>query len=88
MHEVLDMNTAMLDQIKKLSYPEKLQLVEDVWDDIAQEAAAQPITEELKVELRRRLVEHREHPETAIPWEEAMAALESRNPIHWPHLDH
>ncbi|PIX95690.1 MAG: hypothetical protein CO126_04525 [Hydrogenophilales bacterium CG_4_9_14_3_um_filter_63_34] len=78
MLEELDMNTAMLDQIKKLSYPEKLQLVEDVWDDIAQEAAAQPITEELKAELRRRLAEHREHPETSIPWEEAMAALESR----------
>lgn len=72
------MNTAMLDQIKQLSYPEKLQLVEDVWDDIAQEAAVQPITEALKTELRRRLAEHREHPETSIPWEEAMAALESR----------
>ena len=76
--EELDMNTAMLDQIKKLSYAEKLQLVEDVWDDIAQEAAAQPITEELSAELRRRLAEHREHPETSIPWEEAIAALENR----------
>lgn len=72
------MNTAMLDQIKQLSHPEKLQLVEDVWDDIAQEAAVQPITEALKTELWRRLAEHREHPETSIPWEEAMAALESR----------
>lgn len=72
------MNTVVLDQIKKLSYAEKLQLVEDVWDDIAKEAAAQPITEALKAELRRRLAEHREHPETSVPWEEAMALLESR----------
>lgn len=72
------MDTNTLDQIKKLSYAEQLQLVEDIWDNIAQEAAVQSISDELKTELRRRLAEHQANPESSVPWEEARVWLESR----------
>jgi putative addiction module component (TIGR02574 family) len=61
-----------IDVLLRLSIAERLQLVEDLWDSIAQESPdeAFPITPELAAELDRRLAEHRADPESAIPWEE------------------
>lgn len=61
-----------LDALRRLSVAERLQLVEDLWDSIAQEAPdeAFPITRELVAELDRRLTEHEANPSAAIPWPE------------------
>lgn len=74
------MATITVEQLQHLSFAEKLQLVEDLWDSIAAEAAAQPVSEELKLELQRRLDEHHRHPETSESWETARAELERRLP--------
>lgn len=60
----------------QLSISERLQLVEDIWDSIAQEAPeAVPLTEAQRVELDRREDEHRRNPGSAIPWSQASEEL-------------
>jgi putative addiction module component (TIGR02574 family) len=58
--------------LRRLSIPERLQLLGDLWDSIAEEAPdeALPLTPELAAELERRLAEHDANPGSAIPWDE------------------
>jgi len=62
---------------RSLSVAERLQLVEDLWESIAEEAPdeALPLTPELAAELDRRLAEHEADPSTAIPWDETRARI-------------
>jgi len=53
---------------RNLSIAERLQLVEDIWDSIAQDATALPLTPEQEAELDRRWAEHARDPSSAIPW--------------------
>jgi putative addiction module component (TIGR02574 family) len=73
-----------LEQLRALPVAERLQLVEDLWDSIADEApdVAVPVTPELAAELDRRLAEHRADPTSAISWDEVRAELlgAHRNP--------
>ena len=59
---------------RRLPIPERLKLVEDIWDSIAQEAnvrpEALPLTPAQRNELERRLADAEAHPEKGIPWEE------------------
>jgi len=43
---------------RSLSVPERLDLVEDIWDSIAQDAENLELTPEERAELDRRLAEH------------------------------
>ena len=63
--------------LRRLSVSERLQLVEDLWDTIAQDAPdeALPLTPELAAELDRRLADHEANPHAAIPWETVRAEL-------------
>ncbi len=63
---------------RKLSIPERLELVEDIWDSIAQDAEAFPLSDEQKAELDCRLEAHRRDPESAIPWTEVRRELFER----------
>jgi putative addiction module component (TIGR02574 family) len=69
-----------LDRLRQLSVPERLQLVEDLWDTIAADApdAALRVTPDLAAELDRRLAEHDANPEAVVPWETVRAALMAR----------
>ena len=64
---------------RKLSIPERLELVEDIWDSIAQDAEVFPLSDEQKAELDRRLEAHRRDPESAIPWTEVRRELFERS---------
>lgn len=63
---------------RKLSIAERLQLVEDIWDSIAQDTGAVPVPPEVLDEAERRLAEHRQDPASAIPWEQVKAELYKR----------
>jgi len=73
--EEIDMSTITVEQLKHLSFAEKLQLVEDLWDSIAEEAARPPTEAQRRV-LDERLEEHRRNPETGEAWEIVKARLE------------
>ena len=65
---------------RQLSVAERLQLVEDIWDSIAQDAPANqlPLSEAQRTELRQSLADDAATPEAAIPWEEVRKDLFGR----------
>jgi len=62
------MSPTQLEEILSLSVEERIQLVESVWDSIAQHPEALPVTEAQRKELDRRLAEHQKDPRAARPW--------------------
>jgi putative addiction module component (TIGR02574 family) len=62
-----------------LSLPERLQLVEDLWDSIAAEAETLPLSDWQKAELDRREAEYRQNPNLASTWEEAKQRILARH---------
>ena len=66
-----------MDEIRKLTIPERLALVEEIWESIAQDPKAVPISEAQLAEARRRLEAHDADPSTAIPWDECEEQLPS-----------
>lgn len=70
------MNSPVLD-FKQLPVSERIQLVEDIWDSIAQDTSKPSVnlTAAHRAELRHRLAEHRADLSSAIPWEEVRAKL-------------
>jgi putative addiction module component (TIGR02574 family) len=68
--------SALAPQFAKLSIAERIQLVEDLWDSIAQESPdAVSLSQAQLVELERRLGEHDADPASAISWEQVRAEL-------------
>lgn len=62
-------------EISQLSVEERLQLIGEIWDDIATEDQVPPLSEAQRAELDRRLEEHEQDPNSAIPWEEVRQEL-------------
>ena len=58
-----------MSEILKLSIPERIQLVEDIWDSIAAVPEAIELTEAEKEELDRRFASMDANPDSCIPWE-------------------
>ncbi len=71
----LDRPCRISDLAEKLSIAERLQLVEDIWDSIADETEALPLTDAQKAELDRRLEQYRRDPDSAIHWEQVREEL-------------
>lgn len=67
------------DDLLKLSVPERIQLVEDLWDSIAAESEALPLTEAQRSEVELRLAEHDRDPASALSWEEVRGRLRQRS---------
>jgi putative addiction module component (TIGR02574 family) len=59
----------------KLSVPERIQLVEDIWDSVAEIPEALSLTEAQQAELDRRLDAYRRNPEGGLPWEYVKEAI-------------
>ena len=69
------MNTASFN-FRELPISERLQLVEDIWDSIAEETPSPlQLSREDRAELQRRLAEHQANPSSSIPWEQVRASL-------------
>jgi putative addiction module component (TIGR02574 family) len=68
---------ADLEQLSDLSVSEKLQLVEDLWDDIASNPKAVPVYDWQKEELRKRKAKYLQNPSTGVTWEEAKKKIRS-----------
>ena len=55
--------------IRELSIEERIQLVDEIWDSIADEQGEVEITEAQREEIDRRQLLYREGRERGIPWE-------------------
>ena len=69
------MSPAQIEEILSLSVEERIQLVEAIWDSIADNPDSLPITEAQRQELDRRLSEHLQDPAAARPWHEVRESL-------------
>lgn len=65
-----------------LSPSEKLQLVEDLWDDLASTPEMIPVHDWQKKELDRRKANLMKNPATGISWNEVKQRIRSRNGRH------
>jgi putative addiction module component (TIGR02574 family) len=69
------MNATSLN-FKEIPISERIQLVEDIWDSIAEETSGQlQLCAEDRSELKRRLAAHQVNPNNSIPWEQVRASL-------------
>lgn len=64
--------------IDRLSVEERLTLVEELWDSIADSTADVPLTDAQRVELDCRLAEHEANPDDVVPWEDIKASMGAR----------
>jgi putative addiction module component (TIGR02574 family) len=66
-------------QLFELSVPQRLQLVEDLWDSIAAAPGSIPVPEWQKEELDRREAEHLRNPDEVLSWEEVKERMLRQN---------
>ncbi len=64
------MNKPTANDTLHLSIPERIQLVEDIWDTIANQADVVELSEEEKSLLDERLNAYHQNPAAGSPWEE------------------
>ena len=65
-----------LDEILSLSTSERLWLIDQIWESLAAELDALPISETQGVILDRRLEAYERNPSDVLTWEEVRAELE------------
>lgn len=71
--------TACMDRsFEQMTTAERVLYVQDLWDRIAAEPEAVPLSEAQRAEIRRRVDEHRADPGSAIPWEQVLARARAR----------
>ncbi|MBD2183133.1 addiction module protein [Planktothrix sp. FACHB-1355] len=68
-----------LTQVFELTLSEKLQLVEDLWDSIAELPDRIPVLDWQKEELARRKARYLQNPESGSSWEAAKERIRSKN---------
>ena len=69
------MKNNLLEQAKSLPIDEQIDLVEAIWDNIAEHGAVPQPTKEQEEELTRRLQAHLAHPERVMTFDEVTAAV-------------
>ena len=71
------MRTELLDEAKRLSVNERIELVEAIWDTVAEDASVErlPLSEAHRAELDRRLDDWRRNPEAGSSWSEVRERL-------------
>ncbi|ANV86779.1 addiction module protein [Picosynechococcus sp. PCC 11901] len=65
-------------QIQELSLAEKIQLVQDLWDDIATTTDDLPLTQLQIADLDRRQKQYQAHPTDVSPWAEVQQRILDR----------
>ena len=63
------MKKSILSKALQYDVPERILLVEDIWDSIAQFPEAVPLSDSQRKELDRRLEAHNSNPATGTPWD-------------------
>ncbi len=72
------MNTQLLDQARKLSVDERIELVEAIWETLHEYQSDIPLTAAQTTLLEQRLADYEADLSTGEPWEQVMARIEKR----------
>ena len=62
----------------ELSIPERIQLVEDIWDTIAAEPYAIELTEDEKRIIDERLEAYHKNPDLGSPWDDVYKRIANK----------
>jgi putative addiction module component (TIGR02574 family) len=62
-----------------LSIPERIQLVEDIWDTISAEADSVEFTEREKKIIDERLEAYHQNPDLGYPWDDVFKRIVNKN---------
>ena len=60
--------------IDRLDVEERLSLIGELWDSIA-DSATVPLTPAQQTELDRRIADHQAHPDDVVSWEEVKSSI-------------
>lgn len=74
----MTMSNALREELSKLSAAERLELIEELWDGIADGDEALALTNEQREDLERRLAEADADPAGGSPWKEARERIQQR----------
>ena len=72
------MTDALRAELLKLSAAERLELVEELWDSIADDDEALALTDEQRADLDRRLAEADGDPAGGSPWDAVRGRIQLR----------
>ena len=72
------MTNALREQVFRLSAAERLELLEDLWDSLADDDSALQLTAEQREDLDRRLREADADPEGGSSWEKVRERIRQR----------
>jgi putative addiction module component (TIGR02574 family) len=59
----------IIESFRKLSPSEKIRVLQELWDEVAEEIASEPLTESLRRLLDERIQQHDENPTDVEAWE-------------------
>jgi len=62
-------------EIRQLSVPERIDLLERIWDSIVEDQGQLELTPAQQAELDRRLAEHKASPDRGSPWSDVKRRL-------------
>jgi len=57
------------ESFRKLSPSEKIRVLQELWDEVAEEVASEPLSESQKLLLDERIQQHVEDPSDVEPWD-------------------
>jgi putative addiction module component (TIGR02574 family) len=66
-------------EIQKLSIPERLELLEHIWESLTADNAVPDLTNAQKLEIDRRIAAYDADPSSGRPWAEARERLMRRS---------
>jgi putative addiction module component (TIGR02574 family) len=72
------MNSQLIDQARGLPLEQRIQLIDELWESVAEEGYEPPLTPEQAAELDRRLAAHQRNPADVISWESIKEELKQR----------
>ena len=64
-----------MDELRLLPVAERIQLVEELWDSIAEDCERLHLSEAQRAEVDRRLADFKANPAAGDPWEEVRRVL-------------
>jgi len=59
-----------LDEIHKLSVEERFELLDALWNSLAEHPENLPVSDAQRAEVRRRLEDHRSNPDSGRSWDD------------------
>jgi len=72
-------NRVSIGGIRSFSVAERVQLVEEIWDSIADEPESWTLSPSQQAELKRRSTAHDAAPQEGSSWDEVKAGLRTRS---------